>query len=144
MKSEVVAEKFAKGFDCSQVVVEHFAEEVGLSKEVANKISACFGGGMSRGETCGAVVGALMILGMRAGQYDENHMEQKEIMEAKREEFYKKFLEKYPSCICKNLLGYDITKTEELQKIVEKGLLTSFCPQVVTDVIEILEDMHKK
>lgn len=141
MRQEVVAEKFAKGFDCSQVVMEHFAEEAGFTMEQANKVSACFGGGMGRGETCGAVVGALMVLGMKYGQYDADHMGQKDIMGAKRAEFYEKFAEKYPSCICKELLGYDLTKPEEMQKILDEGLLMNFCPKVVADVIEILEDM---
>ena len=47
MKPESIAEKFSKGFDCSQVVLEHFAEELGISSELANKVSACFGGGMA-------------------------------------------------------------------------------------------------
>lgn len=141
MRQEVVAEKFAKGFDCSQVVLEHFAEELGLTPETANKISACFGGGMSKGETCGAVTGALMVLGMKYGQYDEEHMDQKDVMGAKRVQFYEKFAQKYPSCICRELLGYDLTKPEEMQKILDEGLLMDFCPKLVADVIEILDDM---
>ena len=139
MKPEMIAEKFEKGFDCSQVIMEHYADELHISPETANRVAACFGGGMNRGETCGAVIGALMVLGMRYGQYDEKHMEQKDVMALRRTAFFEKFEEKYPSCICRELLGYDVSKPEDLQKILDKGLLFDFCPKVVADVIEILD-----
>lgn len=37
MEERVIAEQFAKGYDCSQVVVSHFAAELGISEELANK-----------------------------------------------------------------------------------------------------------
>ena len=46
---------------------------------------------MGIGETCGAVVGAMIVLGMKYGHFDAEHMEQKEIMNAKRAEFLEKF-----------------------------------------------------
>lgn len=141
MEPKVIAEKFSKGFDCSQVVLEAFAEELNISSEVANKVAACFGGGMSKGETCGAVTGALMVIGLKYGQYDENHMEQKEIMAAKRTEFYEKLSQKYSSCLCKDLLKHDITKPGEFEKVVDEGLLLNFCPMLVSDVIKILKEM---
>jgi len=137
--TERIAEEFQKGFDCSQVVFSSYAEELGISEEIANRVSACFGGGMNRGETCGAIAGALMVLGMKYGQFDEENMEQKNIMAAKREEFLRRFQEKYPSIVCKKLLNYDLTKPEEMEKILEEGLLMTFCPMLVKDVIGILE-----
>ena len=80
-----------KGIDCSQVVAGAFAEELGITQEEAYKMAAGFGGGMGIGETCGAVVGAMIVLGMKYGHFDTEHMEQKEIMNAKRAEFLEKF-----------------------------------------------------
>ena len=141
MKKECVAEKFRKGFDCSQVVLEHYAGELEMTPEAADRAAAAFGGGMGMGETCGAVIGAMIALGMKYGHYREDKMEQKDVMNAKRAEFLGAFLEKYPSCSCKELLKYDISKPEELEKILEEGLLFDFCPQVVVDVTEILDKM---
>lgn len=141
MKKELIAEQFKKGFDCSQVVLEHYADELGLTKEAANRIAAAFGGGMGIGETCGAVVGAMIALGIKYGHCSGEHMEQKEIMNEKRAEFLQAFSENYPSCVCKELLKYDISKPEELEKIMEEGLLFDFCPQIVADVAEILNNM---
>ena len=55
MEEKAIQEKFMQGYDCSQVVMVHFAERLGISEEIANKVSACFGGGMMQADTCGAV-----------------------------------------------------------------------------------------
>lgn len=139
MTREEITDLFMKGIDCSQVVTENFADQMGMTKEQARKISACFGGGMMCGETCGAVTGALMVLGMKYGHWVEGDMAQKEIMMQKTAEFKKLFQEKYPSCICRDLLGYDLGKPGELEKVMESGKLLSFCPGIVEASIEALE-----
>ena len=141
MEKEKIAELFMKGIDCSQVVAGAFAEELGITQEEAYKMAAGFGGGMGIGETCGAVVGAMIVLGMKYGHFDTEHMEQKEIMNAKRVEFLEKFGKKYASCSCKGLLKHDIADPEDMQKILAEGLLFDFCPEVVKDTIEILKEV---
>ncbi len=140
MEEKVIAGQFAKGYDCSQVVVSHYAEETGISEESANKVAACFGGGMFQADTCGAFTGALMVIGLKYGHYDSEKLsEQKEVMMTKSGEFKKKFFEKYPSCSCRELLGYDISDPEGLKEAVETGRMMSFCPKLVKEVIEILD-----
>ncbi len=58
-------------------------------------MSACFGGGMQCGETCGAVTGALMVIGLKYGHSVNNDLKQKEIMREKTSEFKRLFAEKY-------------------------------------------------
>ena len=139
MTKEEIKNLFMQGIDCSQVVTGAFAEKMGMTEEQARKVSSCFGGGMMCGETCGAVTGALMIIGMVYGHSREGDQSQKEIMAAKTGEFKKLFGEKYSSCICRELLGHDISKPGEMEKVLEKGLMFDFCPRVVEDTIDILE-----
>ncbi len=63
-KAELAKNYHASGCNCAQAVLLAFAEELCLSKETAAKIALPFGGGMARGETCGALTGALMALGL--------------------------------------------------------------------------------
>lgn len=63
-KAELAKNYHAAGCNCAQAVLLAFAEELGLSQEAAAKIALPFGGGMARGETCGALTGALMALGL--------------------------------------------------------------------------------
>ncbi|MBN2225228.1 MAG: C_GCAxxG_C_C family protein [Deltaproteobacteria bacterium] len=59
---------FSEGFSCSQAVLSAFSEEPGLDRATALKISTAFGGGMaSLGLTCEAVMGALMVIGLKNG-----------------------------------------------------------------------------
>ena len=67
MDREEIKKLFIKGIDCSQVVTGHFAEVCGIDEKSMRKVAACFGGGMQCGETCGAVTGALMVIGMKYG-----------------------------------------------------------------------------
>lgn len=139
MKKEEIAALFQQGIDCSQVVAAAFADSLNISEEAAYQMSAAFGGGMGAGETCGAVVGAMIVLGMLYGHKAPGEFEKKEIMNEKRAEFLRLFSEQYPGYACRELLGYDIAKKEELEKILEEGLLFDFCPEVVHKTIDILE-----
>ena len=58
-----------------------------------------------------------------------------------RIEFEEEFCKKNGSCICKEILGYDLSKTEEMKKIQEEKLLEKKCPKVVLSTCEILEKM---
>ena len=61
---------YEEGYMCSQAVFAAFAEQFGITEKQALQIGACFGGGMNKGEVCGACTGALMVLGMKYGQFD--------------------------------------------------------------------------
>ncbi|MBU5300562.1 C-GCAxxG-C-C family protein [Clostridium sporogenes] len=141
MNEQQVLKCFSEGFDCSQVVLNSVAGELGIDEITAKKVSACFGGGMFCGSTCGAVTGALMAIGLKYGHSipDTPHIKEENI--AKLIEFREKFLQKYDSVICKDLLGYDLTNSEDMKKIQEEELLTTFCPKLVSDVIVILKEI---
>lgn len=51
-------------YNCAQSVLIPFATEMGLTEEQAKALGAHFGSGMRHGSTCGALTGALMVLGM--------------------------------------------------------------------------------
>ncbi len=142
MTEERIREEFIKGYDCSQVVLRTFAKELGITEAQANKVSACFGGGMLMGEVCGAVTGALMAIGLKYGHSDPAElMEQKEIMMAKSAQFRERFQEKYQTVICRPMLGYDVSEPEELKAALDSGRMLDFCPKAVKDAIDILEEI---
>lgn len=138
---EQVLEQFSQGFDCSQVVLAQAAERLGISEEAARKAAAAFGGGMWRGDTCGCVTGALMAIGLRYGTAVPGDSEAKNLMLAKKAEFERRFADVNGSCICREILGHDLSVPEEMAKIQETNLLTTLCPQVVCRAVEILETL---
>ena len=60
-------EHFAVGCNCAQAVLRCFAEQYGLDADTALRLATGFGVGMGRGGACGAVSGAVMVLGLAGG-----------------------------------------------------------------------------
>lgn len=133
---------FNEGFSCSQAVFSAFCEPLGLDKITALKIAQSFGGGMAHmGETCGAVTGAFMVIGLKHGRTRADDDPAKEKTYELVQEFVRKFRSAYGSIVCKELLGYDISKENEAKDVQEKNLFDELCPKLVQTAAEILEDL---
>ena len=142
MDEKMIQEQFMKGYDCSQVVLSHFADRLGISADQANKTAACFGGGMMQADACGAFTGALMAIGLKYGHYDaENLMAQKGIMMSKCAEFKEKFAANHPSCKCLDIIGYNVTTPEGFKRAIDSGDMMTICPKLVSEVIAILDEV---
>ena len=137
---EQAVEKFDRGYNCSQAVLSTYCEQFGLDCETALKIATGFGGGMHINGTCGAVTGAIMVLGLKFGNTDENK-QAKEKTYGKVILYANQFIARNGSVKCHELLGCDITTLEGVQFAREKGLFSSICPGLVRDAAEILEQM---
>lgn len=136
------AEKlFKEKFHCSQAVLGAFAQELGLTDEQALKLGGCFGGGMCKGEVCGACTGALMILGLRYGQYRVEDIESRVNTNKITVEFLERFKDENGSYICKELLGCDLSTPQGHSYAVENNLFTQLCPKLVRSATEIVEKM---
>ena len=141
-KSDLAVQCFSNGFNCSQAVFSTYCEELGLDKETALKVSCAFGGGMGLiGETCGAVTGAFMAIGLKYGKFKADDIAAKEKTYALVQEFTKRFKDEFGSVKCKDLLKYDISDAEEMKKAAEEGLFKSLCPMIVKRATEIVEDI---
>lgn len=138
---EQALQGFGKGIDCSQAVFGEFAEALGLDRELALKLAAPFGGGMWRGETCGCVVGALMAIGLKYGQGENCDPEAKGRMLALKAKFEEAFSGKYGSCICKEMLGHDLSTQEGMARVMEEGLFARVCCKAVVDACRILQEI---
>jgi C_GCAxxG_C_C family probable redox protein len=99
MKSDLVDYQFSK-FNCAQTVFSLFAPELGIDEKTAMKIASGFGGGMACAETCGAVTGAYMVIGMKHGHATANP-DDKTRTKMLVKKFNTKFKEAHGSLICK-------------------------------------------
>lgn len=140
-KAQMAVETFNGGFNCAQAVFSALAQELGLERETALKIAACFGGGMRCGEVCGAVSGALMAIGLKDGYYMPDDKEGKAASSAKAREFIARFKDKNHTVICREILGHDPSLPEGMQKIREGNLFSTVCPGVVADAVKIASGM---
>lgn len=138
-KSEKALELFSNNYNCSQAVLTAFASDFGLDEKLALMLGTQFGGGARNGEMCGAVSGALMVLGLKYGHYESDNVEQKSRAYAIAAEYTKRFKELNGSIVCRDLLGYDLTKPEDMACIREKNLFGDICPKMIKSAVEVLE-----
>ncbi len=140
-KIEEAVERFKNGFNCSQAVLSSYSEQFGLDCGRALKVATGFGGGMRMGETCGAVTGAFMVLGLKYGNATAQDRQAKEKTYEKITEFTNCFKARNGSVLCRELLGCDISTQEGQKKAREGSLFSSICPEMVKNAAEILEEM---
>lgn len=129
-------------YHCSQALFGAFASDFGLDLKTAFKISTCFGAGMRQGGVCGCITASLLVLGMALGFYDSQDTEQEVYGNRKTEEFIRRFTERMDGVTqCRDILGRDISKPEDMAVIRREGLILQKCPKAMHISIEILEDM---
>jgi len=139
-KSDEAYRSFMKRFTCSAAVFSAFSGELGLDPDTAKKIGCGFGAGISKtGNICGAVSGAVMVIGLKYGKTEAGDEAATEKTRALVRQFIGAFTEKNGSVNCTALLGYDLSDPEEYAAARESGLFLTKCPALVRDAADILE-----
>ena len=132
---------FSQDLHCSQSVLAAFAEECAITEEQALRLGSCFGSGMRKGEVCGAVTGALMVLGLLYGQKNPGDTEGRLSSNKVNDLMTDRFKEKCGSYICNDLLGCDISTKEGVQYCRENKLFTELCPKMVSAAVDAVEEI---
>lgn len=123
------------GYNCSQSILSTYGVQFGLDQDLALKMASGFGGGMGRlGNTCGAVTGSIMVLGLKYRNRNANDIESKEKTYELVKTFIEEFITKNGSIICRELIGSDLITIEGREKAK-----TNLCPNFVRSAGEILE-----
>lgn len=138
---EDAVECFCRGAACSQAIVAVYGPSVGLPREQGMKLASGFAGGMRLAQTCGAVTGAFMVLGLRHAGTNCDQRDGREGVYTALREFTDKFQQRNNTVVCKELLGCDISTAEGSERAKREGLFRSICPRLVQDTAEILEEM---
>ncbi len=126
-----------KQYSCSQITLGVLSGEIGMDIDKAMRIASCFGGGMGRGDTCGAVSGALMAIGFLSGGTPE----EKEVNHERTSEFVNAFIERTGSCYCRDHLGFDLSTPEGgemMQSLHEAGTPPEICETLMNTVVEMV------
>lgn len=113
------------GCNCSQAVLCTFCGKYGVDQATAMRMAAAFGGGMRKGEVCGAVAGALMVLGLKHGASSPEQADRKVEANAKTKEFMDAFKNRHGSYLCRELI---------------RAAGQKVCPQVIGGAAELLDE----
>ena len=117
--------KRCNSHNCAQAVVCTYCDLVGLPEHTALDIAGAYGTGMGNMEgTCGALVGAGMILGL--------HTKDRNLSRARMKVLMEKFHERNGANQCRLLKG------------IGTGKVLRDCPDCVADASEFLEEFLSK
>jgi C_GCAxxG_C_C family probable redox protein len=144
-KKDDAVNKFCDGLSCSQAVLSVYGAERGLDTDLALRLATGFGGGMGRqGNTCGAVTGAVMAIGLERGSRSREESDKKEETYQAVREFMARFEEECGSTVCKELLGCDISNPTGYARARSQDLFNTHCPGYVGSAMEILEEILRR
>ena len=110
---KVAEELFRGGCNCSQAVVAAFEDVTGFDRETSMKVASALGGGICRmREVCGAVSGAMIVLGMaQGGGSDSDHGKKADLYKL-GQTFADSVKAELGSIVCRELLGLPDGKSE--------------------------------
>jgi C_GCAxxG_C_C family probable redox protein len=123
-------------------VISTYGPGLGLERDTALRVAGAFGAGMARmGRACGAVTGALMVIGLQHGKRQAEDDETRDRCYELVKEFVVQFQARHGSITCKELLGYDLSIPEQRERAGQEGLFETLCPKLVRDAAEIVESL---
>jgi C_GCAxxG_C_C family probable redox protein len=142
--SEKAANLFKQDYNCAQSVLLTMQEYYGSPQNsLVPKIATAFGGGIGRrGSLCGALTGAIMAIGLKHGTNKTVLIEKEKAYEVALR-FYDRFTEECGSPFCRELIGYDLTNSEELERMRKSKVRDEKCSHFVKKAVEILISLEK-
>ena len=145
LKEEKAIRTFKSGLNCAQAILTAYSDELNFDNSLALSVSCGFGGGMGRlQETCGAVTGSFMVLGIyNCNKFPENK-ERKEETYSMIQKFSEKFRSLNGTTDCKSLLKCNL-RTEQGQLFAkENNLFETVCEKCIADSIRIIDQLIEK
>lgn len=125
-RKHIASEKLQSGtHNCAQAIVSTYADIIGLDETTAKNTANAFGGGMGNMEgTCGALVGAGIVLGLATTDRAKSRAGMRQVM--------MRFQERNGATQCKLLKG------------VGTNIVLRECSGCVADAAELLEEQLDK
>jgi len=135
----------AEGYVCSESVLLATCQEFGIEvdEKIIPKIAYAFAGGIGNtGTVCGAVVGAIMAIGLMKERGET--MEEMFSVLGLAAEFRKRFEAEKDTINCRELTGADLTTPEGIEQYMKSDVPQTVCfPAVGTAyrlVVELLKE----
>lgn len=142
-KSEKAVQTFDGGLNCAQSVLTPFLDKLNIDESTVLKLSSGFGAGMGRlQETCGAMTGAYMVLGLKYGKQQPDDESKEKVVEL-IQEFTKRFRAEHKFTNCRELLNADLNTEKGQRYVEENNLHENVCSKCVGNSVKILEDLMK-
>ena len=136
---------FRSGLNCAQAVLTAYSEEMKFDNNLALSLSCGFGGGMGRlQETCGAVTGSFMVLGIFNCKKLTDNKDRKEATYSMIQKFSQEFKQINGTTDCLELHKCDL-KTEEGNRYAkENNLFGTVCEKCISDSVKTVNKLIRQ
>lgn len=131
------AGRFLGHWNCTQAVLEAFAQRYRVDVTMALKLATGFAGGMCQGALCGSFTGAYMVIGLAYGGEGAPGKD----VAGRMTEFTSAMRGSFGALACSELLGEDMATAQGVQAAGERGLFKTFCPKLVEASVAKLQQI---
>jgi len=117
--------------------------EIEIENDVIRRIAFGFAGGLGNtGAVCGAVVGAVMAIGLKRGRADTMEEGLREL--AVSREFRRRFEAEMETISCRELTGVDLSTEEGLEQFMSSDIPQTVCFPAVAAAYRLVVDLLKE
>ena len=131
-------------FNCAQSVLAAFSDLTGLDDETAKKVAGGLGAGFgsSKAEACGALSGAVLVLGFVMPHVTPTCQDEKDRVYAVAREFRSRFLARFGETGCGALLNREHSEADWqwAQELKSRRI----CIVFVVEAVHMLEEYLKE
>lgn len=133
------------GYNCAQSVAGAFADLTGWTPEQLFSAAGGLGGGYggSHEEACGALSGALLVLGIMVPHTREGDAEAKRRIYALAKDFRQRYLDVFGHTRCMDLLKARPGVSEKTPASQRLGV-TAHCDNMIVTSVELLEGLLRE
>lgn len=126
--------------NCCQSVLGAYGPDLGLALPDCLRVAAAFGAGMGRmGATCGALTGALMVLGLRHGhEIEADPQAGRDSVYGRVQVLTERFAQRFGGTDCRALTGCDLRTTEGRQAFKDGDVHHRVCADLVAGAVDLL------
>ena len=133
-----------EGYNCAQSVLLAMFENWNGKNELIPKVATAFGGGIGRsGSVCGALTGGVIFIGAKYGTNNSSAEERAKAYDLANR-FYSQFKTRNGSVLCRELIGYDLSNPEEMEKARKANVFHEKCSAFVESAVEILLEISEE
>ena len=144
MSKAKTAVEYFETYNCAQATLLAYAVDYGLEKNKALQVAVGLGGGMGRKqEVCGAVSGAVVVLGLASDFREEDGRPKINACYETVHRFIDDFTREKGAVKCRDLINCDLT-SEEGQKYFKEHNVKESCRGYVRLCCELLDKYLKE
>jgi C_GCAxxG_C_C family probable redox protein len=122
-------------------VCQEFGIEI--EEDLIRRVAFGFAGGLGNtGAVCGAVIGAVMAIGLKRGRTNTMEEALRELSLAR--EFRRRFEAEMETISCRELTGLDLTTEEGLKQLMSSNIPRTVCFPAVGAAYRLVVDLLKE